>query len=77
MATQAQLLVAIAKMGTRMGLTGKGAVSEAILDTRQNLPLRSQPGDLCWLTLEITTAFRANERLAIKVGEARQKRSYW
>jgi len=47
------------------------------LDTRQNLPLRSQPGDLCWLTLGITTAFRANERLAIKVGEVRQKRSYW
>jgi hypothetical protein len=71
------LLVVIAKMGTRMGLTGKGAGSEAILDTPENLPIRSQPGDLCWLTLGINTAFRANERLAIKVGEVRQKRSYW
>ena len=66
-----QLPVAIAKRGTRIGLTGKGAGSEAILDTRQNPPLRSQPGDWCGLTLGIHTAFRANERLSIKVGEER------
>ena len=62
-----QLLVAIAKMETRMGLTGKGASSEAILDTCQNPPIRSQSDDWRGLTLGIKTAFRANERLAIQV----------